>query len=283
MAADQTNQKDHWSSEKYATSASFVPLLTTKVVSYLNPSPTDRILDIGCGDGPLSAKIAATVPQGSLLGLDASPSMIKTAQTDHSSGPNISFRVADCANLRTSAPDVLDGSWDKIFSNAAFHWILRAPGTRARVFADLHAALRPGGALVFEMGGAGCVAEVHSTLTAALVTHGGVPGVAEAREASPWFYADEPWMRRTLEAAGFVVEVCEKEYRPTRLTDEKEGGLAGWVRLFGNAFLERVEEGKREEVVQHVVEACRGSCEREDGSWWLGYVRLRAVARKPMA
>lgn len=76
-------------SQKYATSAAFVPLLTTKVLSYLNPSPTDRILDIGCGDGPLSAKIAAAAPQGEVVGVGApstslsppSPNLTKDQQT----------------------------------------------------------------------------------------------------------------------------------------------------------------------------------------------------------
>ncbi|KAK7729444.1 hypothetical protein SLS57_001929 [Botryosphaeria dothidea] len=283
MAADQDTKKDQWSSEKYATSAAFVPLLTTKVLSYLNPSPTDRILDIGCGDGPLSAKIAAAVPQGEVVGVDASPSMIHTAQTQHTTSPNISFQIADCTTLRTAAPALLTSSFDKIFSNAALHWILRGPSTRQSVFTDLFAALKPGGTLVFEMGGAGCVAEVHSALAAALVTHGGVATVQEAREASPWYFADVGPMRSLLEKAGFEVELCEKEYRPTELTKEKDGGLAGWVRLMGDPFLQRVAEEKREEVVQWVVEACRHVCEREDGSWWLGYVRLRAVARKPLS
>lgn len=91
-------------------------------------------------------------------------------------------------------------------------------------------------------------------------------------------------MRERLEEAGFGVERVEKEYRPTRLTTDEGGGVEGWVRLFGKAFLEAVEEGaRRDEVVRWVVEALRGSCEREDGSWWLGYVRLRAVARKRAA
>lgn len=84
-----------------------MPQLTTTVLSYLSPEPTDHILDIGCGDGPLTEHIASLVPQGSVLGLDASPSMIKTAQEEHSSLPNISFQVADCvsflAPLQTSA------------------------------------------------------------------------------------------------------------------------------------------------------------------------------------
>lgn len=91
-------------------------------------------------------------------------------------------------------------------------------------------------------------------------------------------------MRALLEGVGFVVEKAEVEYRPTRLTEEEEGGgLEGWVRLMGAAFLEGVEGEKgREEAVREVCEVLRTVIRREeDGSWWLGYVRLRVLARKP--
>ncbi|OJD29816.1 methyltransferase type 11 [Diplodia corticola] len=292
MVATQ-EKKDHWSSEEYKTSAAFVPQLTKTVVSYLSPEPTDRILDIGCGDGPLTAHIASHVPQGSVLGLDASASMIKTAQTDHSPSPNISYRVADCSDLPTSAPDLFAAAatapFTKIFSNAALHWILRAPHARGvdsdqTLFTHLSRLLAPNGSLVLEAGGAGNVAEVLTALTTALVHFNVVPSLAAAREISPWYFASEKWLREKLVEAGFVVEKLETEYRPTRLTEEEKGGVEGWVRLFGKQFLDKVEEEggemKREEVVRWVAEALRGSCEREDGTWWLGYVRLRAVARK---
>ncbi|KAK7542435.1 methyltransferase [Phyllosticta citribraziliensis] len=282
MPPTQTTNKDHWTSKAYNTSASFVPKLTSTVVSYLDAQPTDTVLDIGCGDGPLTAQIAAAAQLGRVVGLDASPSMISSAQADyaHSKHPNLAFRVADCTKLSKEAPDVLNGSWDKVFSNAAYHWILRNPETRRDVFVDAFNALKPGGALVFEMGGAGNVAEVRSTIIAALVIHG-IP-LDEVRAADPWFFPSEKWMATTLEDVGFNVEKVELEYRPTKLTGDDEGGLDGWVRLFGAQLLEKVNELKRAEVVKWVVEVLRSSCRREeDGSWWIGYVRLRAVAKKP--
>ena len=87
-------------------------------------------------------------------------------------------------------------------------------------------------------------------------------------------------MRGVLEEAGFEVEVCESEYRPTKVTDD--GGLEAWVRLMGAAFLDAVTgEETKENVVRAVCEWVEGSVFREeDGSRWMGYVRLRAVGRK---
>ncbi|KAK3069872.1 hypothetical protein LTR53_011459 [Teratosphaeriaceae sp. CCFEE 6253] len=275
-----TTSKDHWSAEKYSAAAGFVPKLTTTVLGLLDVQHSDRILDIGCGDGQLTVQIAAAASSGQVLGLDASQSFISTAQEKHS-GKNLTFRLQDCTQLG-QCPEAVDGSWDKVFSNAALHWILRNPATRVAVFRDAHRALKPGGRLVFEMGGKGNVAEVQAAFTAAL-THAGL-SIDEAREAKPWFFPSPEWMSQTLSSVGFEVERSELEYRPTKCSEETadgSGGLVGWLRLMGAQFLEAVPEGKREAVLKEVCEICEGIVTREeDGSKWLGYTRLRAVARK---
>jgi trans-aconitate methyltransferase len=283
-----TEKPDHWSATKYAAAANFVPLLTTKVVQYLDPQPGDRILDIGCGDGQLTQTIASKIASsgGHVLGLDASPSFIQTARAQNAHSNTCAYELQDCTDL-SKAPSLNteeeEKKFDKIFSNAALHWILRSPPTRKSLFHSLHSLLKQDGTLVFEMGGAGNVAEFHTAFTAALSTHGGL-SLADARAASPWFFPSVDWMRGALEEAGFKVEVCESEYRPTRVTDD--GGLEAWVRLMGAAFLDAVTgdgaEEKKEKVVRAVCEWVEGSVFREerDGSRWIGYVRLRAMGRK---
>ena len=139
--------------------------------------------------------------------------------------------------------------------------------------------------MVFEMGGHGNVAEAHSALIAALIVQGLSPAAARAK--SPWFFPSAEWMRETLTGIGFKVEVSEIEYRPTKCTErdaEGKGGLEGWVRLMGAPFLEGLENGKKDEVVKFVSDSVQLSVTREeDGSQWLGYVRLRCVAKKPVS
>lgn len=276
-----TMAKDHWSSKHYNNAAGFVPKLTSKVVSYLDVQSTDRILDIGCGDGSLTSQIAQAASSGQVLGLDASKSFIETA-TEKYSTSNCAFKYQDCSKLE-NYPEVLDGSYDKVFSNAAMHWILRNPNSRVKFFQNVSKALKPGGKLVFEMGGSGNVAEVQAAATSALI-HAGV-SVEETREANPWFFPSTTWMEATLQDCGFDVEVCEHEYRATKLTadtEDKSGGLEGWVKLMCGQFLEKVPEGrKRNAVAKEICDVLEPIITRhEDGSRWLGYCRLRAVGSK---
>ena len=271
--------KDHWTHKAYSASASFVPELTLKILSWLNPQDSDIILDLGCGDGTLTAEIKKQC--ACVEGFDASANLINAAQETYGTRPDLTWHVQDCRYLEESS-DLKHGEYMKVFSNAALHWILRDPGTRMSVLRAAYKALRPGGVFVFEMGGAGNVAEIHSALLATLV-HQGLT-IEAAREASPWFFPSEKLMQQMLEEAGFKVERSEIEYRPTKATAEKDGGLEGWVRLMGANFLEALTSTeKREAAVKEVCDVLKSvMTHEEDGSIWLGYVRLRVVAKKPL-
>lgn len=273
-----------------------MPALATKVTEYLDAQPSDRILDIGCGDGPLTGTIAMRLSSdagGRIVGLDSSPSMIGTAASTVSKQfPGVAtFHVHDCRSVAPgSGSDAVNSggvleaaTYDKIFSSAALHWVLRDTSIRKSFFSDCLQLLKPGsGKLVFEMGGAGNVAETHAAFRLALA-HRGLLN-EQIDEADPWYFASVDWMRETLKETGFDVELVESEYRPTKLTakgDHGEGGLEGWIRLMGAQYLQAVSEDARDEVVHDVCNAVRRCVEREDGSEWLGYVRLRAVAKRP--
>ena len=181
--------------------------------------------------------------------------------------------VIDATKL-VHSPELQKASYDKAFSNAAMHWILRRESGRRDLFAGVHGALKPSGVFVFEMGGMGNCAEMRSTLLAVV---GRRIGIERAREADPWFFPDETWMAKMLEEAGFSVERIEREYRPT---PADVGGIEGWVRLMGKQFFDAVEGKEREECEREACDILKTVCASPGGGDWIGYVRLRAVARK---
>jgi SAM-dependent methyltransferase len=240
-------------------------------------------LDIGCGDGPLTLKIAEAVGNdGEVLGIDASASMIQAAEKLALSNnvSNCKFMVDNCNEFaETTKTSVLNGTWDSVFSNAALHWILRPPARRLDALKAAYDALKHNGRFVFEFGGAGNVAEVVTALIYAQTTHG--VSLEQARDSIPWFFPDTQWMDEALTKIGFKVQQLELIYRPTKLNPESSdgtGGLEGWIRLFGASILSGNDQA--DAIVKEACSVLESVVRRPDGSQWLGYVRLRGAAIK---
>jgi SAM-dependent methyltransferase len=155
-----------WSAARYAAAASFVPALGAPVLELLAARLGERILDLGCGDGALTQRIAAL--GAAVVGVDAAPDMVAAAQA----------RGLDARIIRgQSLPFV--GEFDAVFSNAALHW-MRPPEL---VLAGVHRALRPGGRFVAEMGGHNNTAAIMVALRAVFDRRG-----VDAAHRSPWYF-----------------------------------------------------------------------------------------------
>jgi trans-aconitate methyltransferase len=228
----------------------------------------DNLLDLGCGSGELTSSLSPLC--SSITAIDSSPSMISACP----SLPNTTFLISSALSLPSNL-----GQFSKIFSSAALHWILRTtPEARAQFFSSIYSLLAPGGSFVSEAGAHGNIAEIHTAVIAVL-THRGVP-IEKARDSCPWWFGSEGEYRGLLDAAGFKVEVMETELRQTRLTEDAEGGIRGWVRLFAADMLTCLGEGEREEAAREVEEILESVTARETGGRWVNYVRIRFVARR---
>jgi trans-aconitate 2-methyltransferase len=120
-----------------------------EVLARLELGGDETVLDAGCGSGRVTRFLLERVPNGRVIGVDASPSMIEVAREALGGDERVELRIGDLTELD------LDEDVDAVFSNATFHWIL----DHQRLFARLHAALRPGGALEAQCGAQGNVAE----------------------------------------------------------------------------------------------------------------------------
>lgn len=248
-----------WDAKQYAESGRFVSSMAGAVVDLLAARAGERILDVGCGDGALTERIAATGAE--VVGLDANESMVRAARLRglkvvHGSMVEMNFAAG----------------FDAAFSNAALHWVPCAD--QARALRQIGAALRPGGRLVAEMGGQGNIAAIRTALRAVLEPLG---VDAEAEAASCFPSAEE--QRGKLEEAGFAVRAMELVPRPTPLPGGADG-MRRWLETFRSGVLDRLPEAAREPAVKEVERLLRPVLADRAGAWTADYVRLRFVAVK---
>lgn len=250
--------QDRWDPQLYDARHGFIAKYGEDVVALLNPQPGERILDLGCGTGRLTALIAASGAE--VIGLDRSAAMVEQARASY---PHIEFVVSDAANFR------LERSVDAVFSNATLHWITRPEAPVARVWE----ALRPGGRFVGEMGGKGNIAAILRGISAALKTLGVPPP-----DAPLWYYPTLGEYAALLERQGFHVSMMAHFERPTPL--EGADALRHWLIMFVPHLLDRLPDGARDRFFERVEEEARPAL-WWNGVWYADYVRLRFAAEKP--
>jgi trans-aconitate methyltransferase len=250
----------NWAVATYDSPFGYVSAHGAPLIDLLDPQPGERVIDLGCGAGAFSAEIAARGAE--VLGIDGSAEMIAQAAAQH---PGLSFTVGDAHDFTTSE------SFDAVASNSALHWMTRDPDA---VIARVHAALRPGGRFVAEMGGAGNCAE----LITAMQTAWRVFGLGEPE--LPWYFPTPAEYATRLEDGGFTVRLIEYFDRPTRLS-EGPHGAADWVRLFAPEALADVPPEIAEPLLERINVLAAPALRRESG-WVADFVRLRfAAIRKP--
>lgn len=247
-----TPPTQEWNASRYAENANFVPELGSEVLKLLAPQAGQRILDLGCGDGTLTERIAQL--GADVLGVDASEDMINTAQQR-----GVTARVVDGHQLP------FDHEFDAVFSNAALHWMLDPQ----KVLSGVRRALKPGGRFVAEFGGHGNVAAICTALIASLQFRG-----ISSHGRHPWYFPTTQEYAHLLQTVGFHVDTIELIPRPTPLPT----GMAGWLRTFANPFLHGLDENLQEAIIDNTMNLLSHSLNDGQGNWTADYVRLRVSA-----
>ena len=244
-----------WDPKTYSEHARFVSDLGAPVADLLEPKTGERVLDIGCGDGALTERFRRAGCQ--VVAIDTSPEQVWAALER-----GLDARIIDATEL------AFDAEFDAVFSNAVLHWIPDVDLVIERVYS----ALRPGGRFVAEFGGAGCVASIRESFTAALGERG-----VDGASVDPWYFPTADKYRHRLEACGFLLDSIQLFPRPTPLP----GDVTHWLQLFAQPFLEAVHDDRRQALLEEVRTALEPQLRHADGVWVIDYVRLRFAATRP--
>ncbi len=254
MANEKIN--DNWNSSLYDQKHSFVYEYGKELLTLLKPQAGERILDIGCGTGHLTAQIAASGAK--VIGMDFSAAMIEKARAEY---PALELIQADATNFSFDEP------FDAVFSNATFHWI---PNVEAATQCIAN-ALKKGGRMIIEFGGKRNIANIMAALEASL-RELKIPDVS--REM---YYASIGEYAPVLEKYGLEVEQAFLFDRPTKL--DGEDGMLNWLCMFGTMKTENLSEAQRTEAF-HLAESKLRAVQYHDGQWYADYRRIRVVVRK---
>jgi len=241
--------------KRYQAKHHYVTSAGADLVEVLDPQVGERILDLGCGTGQLSAQIAAVGAE--VVGMDLSVDMVEAAREQF---PDLSFVVGDARDFSFAEP------FDAVFSNAALHWV-KPPET---ALACIAACLGQGGRFVAELGGERNIATISRALIDQLAARGFHP-------QSPWYFPSLGEYARLVEQAGLRIAYASHFPRPTRL--EGESGLRDWLEMFAEALTADVPPAMRGELWDAVEDAVRLAL-YGDGGWHADYWRLRVVAYK---
>ncbi|MGH9435881.1 MAG: class I SAM-dependent methyltransferase [Terriglobia bacterium] len=250
-----------WNAGLYDSKHTFVWRMGAGVLEMLKPMPGERILDIGCGTGHLTAQIDAAGAH--VLGIDSSAAMIEAARKNF---PRLKFEVMDARNFRFDKP------FDAVFSNAALHWITQPE----RVAECVSNALKPGGRFVAEFGGKGNVQKLVEAFCASL----NAVGAHSHEDPNPWYFPGIAEYSALIEKCGLEVTRAALIDRPTPLEDG-ESGLRVWIRMFAGSFYSAVTPGREDDFIENTENLLRPVLFR-DGTWYLDCRRLRIEATKPV-
>ncbi len=245
-----------WDAQGYSHNARFVSDLGMAVVDLLAPRPGETILDLGCGDGALTANLAALGV--AVTAIDSSPSMVAAAAK-----LGLNVHLADMHEFD------LGRRFDAVFTNAVLHWTRDIDEVVGRVAKHM----MPDGRFVGEFGGFGNVAAIVTAILASLALEGAPPS------AFSWYFPTPEEFGEVLENAGFEIVSAQLIPRPTPLP----AGMAGWLTTFARPFAGHLEADARKLVLARAEELLAGSLCDKSGAWTADYVRLRfhAVLRTP--
>jgi len=259
-----------WNAEDYAANSAAQERWALELIARLDLQPDADVLDLGCGDGKVTAAIAGRFPDGSVIGIDSSSSMIELARKRHPPARylNLEFIHMDMRDIS------LDGRFDLVFSNAAMHWVKELQGVLDKIFS----LLRPGGRILCQMGGKGNARHVVAILDDMIATPRWRRYFMDF--AFPYNFLGQERAEEMLRAAGFR----ERRVRlfPREMEHDGIEGLKGWLRTTWLPYTQRLPASERDEFIDEIASRYVASYPpTAEGKVLVSMMRLQMEGRRP--
>ena len=264
------NSTYNWNAQDYAKNSQNQFQWAKELIPKLKLQGNEALLDIGCGDGKITAELAHQLPQGRAVGVDSSKKMIELAQNTfpQKDFPNLTFQVMDARHL------TFKEEFDLVFSNAALHWIV----DQKAVLIGVQKSLKHNGRLLFQMAGKGNAKDVLNIIN-------------DLSKVEPWkksfqnmtfpygFYDPSEYTTFLKDAGLSPIRI---ELFPKDMKHNGTEGLAGWVRTTWLPFTDRLPEDLKAKFVQKIIERyLKDHPADKDGIVHVGMMRIEVEAIKP--
>ena len=231
-----------WNAQDYAQSSSAQAAWAQDLIVKLNLSGNETVLDVGCGDGKVTAEIARRLPDGFVLGIDSSSEMVQFANAENleSAIANLQFACMDARKIDSSR------TFDVVFSNAVLHWVDDHPA----FLRGASQVLRSRGKLVTSCGGKGNAADVVSVFEALIQQPTWNPYFTNFQ--FPYFFYSPNEYADWLTESGF--QSVRRDLVPKDMIHSGKEGLSGWIRTTWMPYIHRVPEARRENLIEEFLE-----------------------------
>ncbi|MDP1659908.1 MAG: methyltransferase domain-containing protein [Methylotenera sp.] len=230
-----------WNAKDYAKNSQAQQKWARELIAILNLTGEEDVLDLGCGDGKVTAELAQLVASGSISGVDNSMPMIALAKERYPQNqhPNLTFQVMDARHL------TFEHCFDVIFSNAVLHWVKN----HQPVVEGLYKSLKTGGKILLRMGGQGDAAGILEVMDDLRGSDKWAQYFGEFE--FPFTFMGVEAYQILLKEAGFSIK--RVELIPKDMTHDGKAGLEGWIRTTWLPYTGRIPAELKEMFIEEAA------------------------------
>ncbi len=230
-----------WDAKDYKKNSKYQEQWARELIAKIKMKPGWHVLDIGCGDGRLTAIVAEKAKNSSVLGIDNSKSMIGHAKNEFKGGKykNLAFMTKDARRIS------FKNEFDLILSNSCLHWVIDHRSLLKRI----KKALKPNGKIFIQMGGKGNAQMMVNNVNEIIRKK---KWKKYFREFSfPWGFYGAKQYRAWLGEAGLKPENVKIL---TRIMRQDKAGMTAWIRTTWLPYIQRVPEKLKKEFLNEILQ-----------------------------